>query len=235
MKKPEPNPSRRSLLKSLAATGTIATAGYRLPERWVSPVVDAIVLPAHARSSPAMGTYQDIVALDVVTGGDTAVMRLRDLLIPSVRASAEGTADAGGTGDCELEICVNVVNEQASVNISSPYGYGSEHASLPFDIEIILNDTIEPCVAFVTGMHDAGANAIVGQVSFCCSGDVVGYTARQGAGSCSSPARKECVVTKPLIGCKKKVSLRQRMGGKKKRVIAANERRTTRLKTSRKA
>jgi len=238
MKKPELNPSRRSLLKSLAATGTIATTGYHLPERWARPVVNAIVLPVHASSSPAMGTYQDIVALDVVTGSVDGANLLRDLLIPAAHASASGTADAGGTGDCELEICIVVENEVATLNISSPYGYGSDIAFLPFDISITLSDVIVPCAVSVTGMYDPDENAIVGQVYFCCSGDVVGYTAKPGVGSCSSPAAKTCVVTKSLAACKKaaakKITMRQRYGTKKKRLIAANERRSPRLKTSRK-
>lgn len=242
MKKPAPNPSRRSLLKSLAATGTIATAAYRLPEQWSRPVVDAIELPVHAGASPASGTFQDIVALDVVNGGvdgATAANRLRDLLIPPARAgSGIGGDSAGGTGDCELEICLNVENDQADVNLSSPYGHGSDSTSLPFDISITLSDVIEPCVAEITGMYDPGEHAIVGQVYFCCTGDVVGYTARNGIGSCSSPATKDCVVTKILTACKKvskKISTRHFNGEKKKRVIAASERPYSRLKASRKA
>ena len=46
------NEKRRSLLKSIsAASGTIVT-GKNLPESWKQPVVDSVVLPAHAQSSP---------------------------------------------------------------------------------------------------------------------------------------------------------------------------------------
>jgi hypothetical protein len=43
--------SRREVLKALAVIGGAAAASALLPERWVKPVVEAGVLPAHAQSS----------------------------------------------------------------------------------------------------------------------------------------------------------------------------------------
>jgi hypothetical protein len=43
--------SRREVLKALAAIGGAAAASALLPERWVKPVVEAGVLPAHAQST----------------------------------------------------------------------------------------------------------------------------------------------------------------------------------------
>lgn len=49
---PEPRRlSRRKLIHILAAGGAITSAKL-LPDRWVKPAVDSIMLPAHARSSP---------------------------------------------------------------------------------------------------------------------------------------------------------------------------------------
>jgi len=45
--------SRRKLLKSLAAGGGVATTLVALPERWTRPVVDAVLIPAHAQTSIA--------------------------------------------------------------------------------------------------------------------------------------------------------------------------------------
>jgi hypothetical protein len=42
---------RRELLKALAATGGAVTAASMLPGKWVKPVIEAGVLPAHAQSS----------------------------------------------------------------------------------------------------------------------------------------------------------------------------------------
>ena len=43
--------SRREALKALAAIGGAAAASALLPEKWVQPVVEAGIVPAHAQSS----------------------------------------------------------------------------------------------------------------------------------------------------------------------------------------
>jgi hypothetical protein len=43
--------SRRKLLKSIAAGGGAVVAGKSLPESWSHPVVDSVILPAHAETS----------------------------------------------------------------------------------------------------------------------------------------------------------------------------------------
>lgn len=48
--------SRRELLKALAAASGAVVAASVLPSKWVSPVVDAGVLPAHAQGSVATAT-----------------------------------------------------------------------------------------------------------------------------------------------------------------------------------
>jgi len=42
---------RRELLKALAATGGAVTAASILPGKWIKPVIEAGVLPAHAQTS----------------------------------------------------------------------------------------------------------------------------------------------------------------------------------------
>ena len=44
--------SRRKLLKSIAAGSGAIVAGKSLPESWSRPVVDSVMLPAHAQTSP---------------------------------------------------------------------------------------------------------------------------------------------------------------------------------------
>ena len=47
--------SRRTLLKHLAAAGGAAIgAAATLPETWVKPVVDAVIVPLHAQTSPGI-------------------------------------------------------------------------------------------------------------------------------------------------------------------------------------
>jgi hypothetical protein len=43
--------SRRKLLKSIAAGSGAVIAGKSLPENWAKPVVDSVMLPAHAQTS----------------------------------------------------------------------------------------------------------------------------------------------------------------------------------------
>ena len=45
--------NRRKLLKSIAAGGGAIVAGKSLPDKWTAPVVDTVLLPAHAQTSPA--------------------------------------------------------------------------------------------------------------------------------------------------------------------------------------
>ena len=42
---------RRKLLITLAASGGAATALQSLPNKWTTPVVDSVILPAHAETS----------------------------------------------------------------------------------------------------------------------------------------------------------------------------------------
>lgn len=44
--------SRRKLLKSIAAGSGAIVAGKSLPESWSRPVVDSVMLPVHAQTSP---------------------------------------------------------------------------------------------------------------------------------------------------------------------------------------
>jgi hypothetical protein len=43
--------SRRKLLKSIAAGSGAIVAGKSLPESWSKPVVDSVMLPAHAQTT----------------------------------------------------------------------------------------------------------------------------------------------------------------------------------------
>ena len=54
--------SRRKLLKSIAAGSGAIVAGKSLPESWSRPVVDSVMLPAHAQTSPAQcaGVYSGL-------------------------------------------------------------------------------------------------------------------------------------------------------------------------------
>lgn len=48
--------SRRKLLKSIASGTGAIVAGKSLPETWSRPIVDSVMLPAHAETSPTETT-----------------------------------------------------------------------------------------------------------------------------------------------------------------------------------
>ena len=52
--------SRRKLLKSIAAGSGAIVTGKSLPESWSRPVVDAVMLPVHAQTSPACPTPRSL-------------------------------------------------------------------------------------------------------------------------------------------------------------------------------
>ncbi|MCP4007879.1 MAG: twin-arginine translocation signal domain-containing protein, partial [Proteobacteria bacterium] len=45
------NDSRRKLLKTIAAGSGAVVAGKSLPESWSKPVIDSVILPAHAATT----------------------------------------------------------------------------------------------------------------------------------------------------------------------------------------
>lgn len=78
--------SRRALLKSIAAGGGVIVAGKTLPDKWAKPAVEAIVLPAHAETSPP--ECCDIAGLfcgDVVSSQDFPDQPIQ------ISVSADGT------------------------------------------------------------------------------------------------------------------------------------------------
>ena len=75
--------SRRKLLKSIAAGSGAIVAGKSLPESWSRPVVDSVMLPAHAQTStetPPLG-----YSTDQFTQASLE-LRFQELLIPTAHA-----------------------------------------------------------------------------------------------------------------------------------------------------
>lgn len=58
------NPGRRTTLKTLLTGGGFVTLSAA-PGHWVKPVVDAVVLPAHAQTSPQVAANGFAVSFDV--------------------------------------------------------------------------------------------------------------------------------------------------------------------------
>jgi len=88
--------SRRKLLKSIAAGSGAVVAGKSLPDKWTAPVVDSVMLPAHAQTSPA--TYSTTQQVDPCAGAGE-----QEILAPTTTIDFDVTG-VTPTGDGTLEV-----------------------------------------------------------------------------------------------------------------------------------
>ena len=86
--------SRRKALSAMVATG--AVAGLALPEKWKKPVVNAVVLPAHAQAS--LGSSFDILASYISsTNGHLYVLAQGNLTPACLEAGNPGWESDGSS------------------------------------------------------------------------------------------------------------------------------------------
>ncbi len=91
-------PARRRVLKTLAAGGGVVVAGKTLPQSWYKPVVETVVLPAHAQTSGCgEATFIRATSPNSENGGTE-----RFILI--VDDSDNVLARCGGGGDIVAEV-----------------------------------------------------------------------------------------------------------------------------------
>lgn len=92
MKKEKLVESRRNLLKSALAGSGAVIAGKNLPENWAKPVVDSVMLPAHAQTSIQINTQFNFFGQNVAVasiGSDTSFAEsITDSLINDAHAQA---------------------------------------------------------------------------------------------------------------------------------------------------
>jgi hypothetical protein len=85
--------SRRKLLKSIAAGSGAIVAGKSLPESWSRPVVDSVLLPAHAQTSATIFSGFGILggsAPFALTENNTLTASITDSLLPEAMAGNGG-------------------------------------------------------------------------------------------------------------------------------------------------
>ncbi len=135
--------SRRKLLKSLSVTTGAIVAGKSLPESWVKPVVDSVVLPAHAATSctpcldaatycegPGISSLRVAVAID----GTVTVTHLRGVLTDNVDACAGGAFSV---------VFVSAVQGDVTVSGSIPCGVTASLSVVVTDGQGTNNATLE--------------------------------------------------------------------------------------------
>lgn len=107
-------PARRTALKKILAGGGVAAAGS-LPAKWTKPVVDAVVLPAHAVASGPTHFRDTVTPLsnDIVDASPSSLNRVIDTLIPTAYAAETyGPAADNGPPEFSLDLCIDVPDGQ---------------------------------------------------------------------------------------------------------------------------
>jgi hypothetical protein len=85
----KPGSARRKLIKALAGVGAGAVAARQLPQDWTRPLVNHVLVPAHAQLSRVTGVYST-AGLVVADAGGSAL----DLLVSPAYATAPATVTA---------------------------------------------------------------------------------------------------------------------------------------------
>jgi len=123
--------SRRRALKALAAGGALGSASL-LPERWLKPVIEAVVLPAHAALSiPEIATYTALGAVGIqVTQNDNgnidSLAKMVDSLIPEANA-----AIGDPRGNAGYYVCAVVDNPGGTAQVTVAGMGGSGGGGVP--------------------------------------------------------------------------------------------------------
>ena len=160
--------SRRKLLKSIAAGSGAVIVGKSLPESWSRPVVDSVMLPAHAVTS--MFRYGGLNLLFVLTDNDNDNDSILDTLLPTANAGVGGKP-SGDTGlgvlmgnevDIILQPRSNHGRWEGKLNTNGSKGrltLVAQGAGCPFDGQTAVGDTrsavivaFDPSNGFVLAM-----------------------------------------------------------------------------------
>lgn len=165
---------RRRRLKQILAGGGMFVGAAAMQKEWSKPVIDSVILPVHAQTSTLNGAFT--AAADV-----SADPGLLDMLVP--------TAHAAGY---HLEICINVVNGVANVEVTVEWDWWlySGSGALDFDLDLSPskldggNHDVN-----VTGTYDADQDKITGFIT------VDGFTPQEYE---AVPSTAACALTPPV-------------------------------------
>lgn len=108
--------ARRKLLKGLVAGGGAIVAGKSLPESWSRPVVDAMMLPAHAQTSNVISFTSSTVLTAIPT--DNQVVRLLGGVIN--KAHAQDYSDVDHFVD---KVCIKANAGGTEVSVDALIGH----------------------------------------------------------------------------------------------------------------
>jgi len=112
--------SRRKLLKSIAAGSGAVIAGKSLPESWTRPVVNSVMLPAHAQTSGLRTYFGEARIIEVqsaISDRENMLASVAGKLINDAHAGWEIGSDRGWLCGTEMTDTVHVqfLNNRMSV------------------------------------------------------------------------------------------------------------------------
>lgn len=105
-------PARRRLLKALGGAGGTIAAGKVLPEKWTRPVVESVLLPAHAQATgqnPVLNFAGSVTPGASAGPGPSTANKVLDFLIPPAHATF--APEVTGT------LCVSVTGSSFSATL----------------------------------------------------------------------------------------------------------------------
>ena len=111
------NDSRRKLLKSIAAGSGAVVAGKALPESWSKPVVDAVMLPAHAETTNEL-CGDSVVSNTTYTQSSVYTS---DTVESSSTAATNGTMTNGAYDEISATGTSNGADEWVKMDLGAVY------------------------------------------------------------------------------------------------------------------
>ncbi|HKI74283.1 MAG TPA: hypothetical protein VJ998_06560 [Pseudomonadales bacterium] len=133
--------NRRKLLKSLAAGSGAVIAGKTLPEHWNRPVIESVVLPAHAQTSAALVFYTASAApgfflgMNTDQGEESRFASIADSLVPTANA-------APGPGNDGFYVCATV-DDQAGTAQVAVGGIGGDYSRPLYQTDMLRRGTLK--------------------------------------------------------------------------------------------
>ena len=150
--------SRRKLLKSIAAGSGAIVAAKSLPESWSKPVVDSVMLPVHAQTSPSQsiffGASQSDNGANHSIQPDSLFADVIDTVVPNASAQQEQRSTL------QAHVCITDVGN-GNVDVDAvieftPFGEDSPVESALFSAQgVPANGEDQDLTQVASGCDDA--------------------------------------------------------------------------------
>ena len=165
---------RRAILKSIAAGSGAIVAGKSLPEAWKKPVIDSVVLPAHAvttddtGSAPGAPTTPSPCCLtDGIYCGESGEQSINVINFQvTIAVSADGTVQGRVSDGCNTwsgTTTIPCTGGSFSIDATDFYPCGGGGAALEGGSGGILN---APLSFQIEGTVNCGVNSISGTITY---------------------------------------------------------------------